>query len=157
MEILVTLLLIVGLFFVFIELLVPGFGIFGIIGTVCIILSWLITIFTFKLGLLIVLFEVIFISVLLYLAIKQLKRMQIYGKFILSDVLQQDKKDVGNMDKFVGREGVCKTDLRPFGNAEFNGLILEVLSDDGYIKRDSLVKVIRFEDNKLYVKLVNNN
>ena len=67
MEILVTLLLIVGLFCVFIELLMPGFGIFGILGIIFIILSWGITISTFKLGIVIVLIEIIFISILLFL------------------------------------------------------------------------------------------
>ena len=157
MEILITLLLIVGLLCVFIELLIPGFGIFGILGIIFIILSWVITIFTFKLGIVIVLIEIIFISVLLFLMIKKLKNMQIYGKFILSDVVQQDKKEVGNMEELVGREGICKTDLRPFGSAEFNGVVLDVLSDDGYIKRNSLIKIIKFEDNKLYVRLVNGN
>ena len=157
MEILITLLLIVGLLCVFIELLMPGFGIFGILGIIFIILSWIITIFTFKLGIVIVLIEIIFISILLFLIIKKLKNMQIYGKFILSDVVQQDKKEVGNMEELVGREGICRTDLRPFGNAEFNGVVLEVLSDDGYIKRNSLIKIIKFEDNKLYVRLVNGN
>ncbi len=157
MEILVLLLLIIGLFCIFIELLMPGFGIFGIIGIIFIILSWAITIFTFKLGIVIVLIEIIFISILLFLIIKKLKNMQIYGKFILSDVVQQDKKEVGNMEELVGREGICRTDLRPFGSAEFNGVVLDVLSDDGYIKRNSLIKIVKFEDNKLYVRLVNGN
>ena len=61
------------------------------------------------------------------------------------------------MEEFIGREGICKTDLRPFGSAEFNGIVLDVLSDDGYIKRNSLIKIIKFEDNKLYVRLVNSN
>ncbi len=157
MEILVILLLIVGLTCLFIELLMPGFGVFGIIGIILILLSWGITIFTFKLGMVIVLIEIVLITTILYLTIKKLKRMQIYGKFILSDVVEKDKKQVGNMEEFVGREGICKTDLRPFGSAEFNGIILDVLSDDGYIKKNSLIKIIRFEDNKLYVRLINGN
>ena len=157
MEILVILLLIVGLTCLFIELLIPGFGVFGIIGIILILLSWGITIFTFKLGMVIVLIEIVLITTILYLTIKKLKRMQIYGKFILSDVVEKDKKQVGNMEEFVGREGICKTDLRPFGSAEFNGIILDVLSDDGYIKKNSLIKIIRFEDNKLYVRLINGN
>lgn len=157
MEIFIILLLVVGLASLIIELLVPGFGIFGIIGIIFMILSWGITIFKYTFGIGIVLVELVFITLGLYLLIKRLKRMQIYGKFILSDVVEKDKKDIGNMENFVGREGICKTDLRPFGNAEFNGVILEVLSDDGYIKRNSLIKIIKFEDNKLYVRLVNAN
>ncbi|WP_317367923.1 NfeD family protein [uncultured Tyzzerella sp.] len=157
MEILVILSLLIGLACIFVELLMPGFGIFGIVGIILIILSWAITIFTFKLGIVIVLIEIVFITVGLYLSIKKLKRMQIYGRVILNDVLQNDKKQVGNMEEFIGREGVCKTDLRPFGSGEFNGIVLDILSDDGYIKKNSLIKIIRFEDNKLYVKLLNSN
>ena len=157
MEILVSLLLIVGLAFLVIELLIPGFGIFGIVGIILMILSWGITIFSFKLGILIVLLEIFAITLGLYIFIKKLKRMQVYGKFILSDVLENDKKDIGNMENFIGREGVCKTDLRPFGSAEFNGIVLDVLSDDGYIKKNSIIKVIKFEENKLYVRLANAN
>ncbi len=157
MEILVSLLLIVGLAFLFIELIMPGFGIFGVLGLIFMILSWGITIFSFKLGALIVLIEILSITLFLYFFIKKLKRMQLYGKFILSDVLQNEKKDIGNMENFVGKEGICKTDLRPFGSAEFNGIILDVLSDDGYIKKNSIIKVIKFEQNKLYVRLANSN
>lgn len=157
MELLIVLLLVVGLACLFVELLMPGFGVFGIVGAILIILSWGITIFTFRLGIVIVLVEIAVITVGLYLAIKKLKRMQIYGKVILNDVLQNDKKQVGNMEEFIGREGICKTDLRPFGSGEFNGVVLDVLSDDGYIKKNSLIRIIKFEDNKLYVKLVNSN
>lgn len=157
MEILIIFLLIVGLSCLFVELLIPGFGAFGIIGIILIILSWIITIFSFKFGILIVLIEILSITLGLYFAIKKLKRMQIYGKVILTDVLENDKKQVGNMEYFVGKEGISKTDLRPYGSGEFNGIALDVVSDDGYIKRNSLIKVIKFEDNKLYVGLVNRN
>ncbi len=157
MEILIILLLIVGLASLIIELLMPGFGVFGITGVILMILSWGITIFKYTFGIGIVLIELVVITLGLYLLIKRLKHMQIYGKFILSDVVEKDKKDIGNMEEFIGREGICKTDLRPFGNAEFNGVVFEVLSDDGYIKKNSLIKIIKFEDNKLYVRLVNGN
>ena len=136
MEILIILLLIIGLASLIIELLMPGFGVFGITGVILMILSWGITIFKYTFGILIVLIELVAITLGLYFLIKRLKRMQIYGKFILSDVVEKDKKDIGNMEEFIGREGVCKTDLRPFGNAEFNGVVFEVLSDDGYIKKN---------------------
>ncbi|WP_250277787.1 NfeD family protein [[Clostridium] colinum] len=154
---LVFILTIIGLVSLIFELLAPGFGIFGIIGIILMILSWGITIFTINFGFIIVLLEIFLITIFLAFIIKKLKNTQIYSKFILSDVLLKDKKDIGNMEQFVGKEGICKTDLRPFGNAEFNGIVLEVLSDEGYIKSNSLIKITKFENNKLYVKLVNTN
>lgn len=158
MEMLAILTLIVGITFLIIELLMPGFGIFGIIGIGLTILSWGITIFMFKaFGIFIVLIEIAIITLGLFIALKKLKNKQIYGKFILSDVLEKEKKQIGNMEDFIGKEGICKTDLRPFGIGEFSGIVLEVLSDDGYIKKDSLIKITKFEENKLYVKLLNAN
>ncbi len=158
MEMLAILTLLVGVTFLIIELLMPGFGIFGIIGLGLIILSWGVTIFIFKaLGIFIVLVEIVIMALGLFIVIKKLKNKQIYGKFILSDVLEKEKKQVGNMEDFIGKEGICKTDLRPFGSGEFNGVVLDVLSDDGYIKKNSLIKITKFEENKLYVKLLNSN
>lgn len=149
--------LVLGVLCLLAELLMPGFGIFGMLGIVFMFVSWGVTIFTFKLGFIIVLIEIMFLGLISFFAIKKLKRMQIYSKFILSDVVEQDKKQIGNMEHFIGKEGIAKTDLRPFGSAEFNGINIDVLSDDGYIKKNCLIKAVKFEENKLYVKLLNTN
>lgn len=157
MQTIAILTLIIGIVCLFAELFMPGFGLFGILGFICILASWGVTIFAFKLGFIIVLIEIILLGLGGFFIIKRLKRMQIYSKFILSDIVEQDKKQIGNMEHFVGKEGVAKTDLRPFGSAEFNGINIDVLSDDGYIKKDCLIKVVKFEENKLYVKMINSN
>lgn len=157
MHILAIVLLALGIFSLIVEMLIPGFGIFGVFGIIFIIASWGITLFVFKFGLLIVFFEIIFVSVFMFLLIKELKRRQIYCKLILCDILPNSKKDIGNLEDFIGREGTSKTALRPFGIAEFNGINIEVFSDNGYISNNIKIKVIRVSENKMYVKALNSN
>ena len=151
------LLLILGICFLMVELFIPGFGIFGVLGIIFVLSSWAIDIFLFKFGILIVLSQIVILSLLFIFLIKKLKNMQIYNKFILSDIVQNEKNNIGNIETFIGREGFSKTDLKPFGYAEFNGVVLDVVSDDGYIKKNSSIKIIKIDENKLYVKLVNSN
>lgn len=157
MEILSMLLLIFGMMSLIFELLLPGFGIFGLFGMIFIILSWGMTIFLFKFGVLIVLTEIILLSLLVLIIVKQLKNMKLYRKIVLSDVVGKEQKEIINIEHFIGMEGLTKTDLRPFGTAQFNDIIIEVLSDDGYIKSNSKIKVMRIEENKIYVKPLNCN
>lgn len=156
MEILAIILLITGLIFCIIELIVPGFGIFGILGLILILISWALTIIFIPFGLLIVLIEVILGCYIFYLIINYIKRKQIFGKIVLYDIIK-NKKEIANLDEFVGREGITTTALRPFGNAQFNSIILEVVSENGYINNNTKIKCTRVIENKLYVKQINSN
>lgn len=147
------LLLIIGVVSLVVELLLPGFGIFGIVGAIAVFISWAITIFSGVFGIFIVAIEIIIISLAFIFIIKKLKRMQIYGKIILTDVIRKEKKEISNLEELIGKEGVAKTDIKPFGRAEFNGIILDVYSDTEYIKVLSKIKVTRVFDNKMYVSI----
>lgn len=156
MQLLTIIFLIAGIILLGIELMVPGFGIFGILGVISILISWVMTILFFKFGIIIVLFEIVFISIGFYMLIKKMKKMQLFGKIILYDT-NKNKKDFANLEEFIGREGITKTALRPAGNAEFNGITVEVVSDSGYIDNNTKIKVIKILENKLYVKQLNCN
>ncbi|MDE6181986.1 MAG: NfeD family protein, partial [Eubacteriales bacterium] len=110
----------------------------------------------FRFGIIIVLLEIIVCFLTFYTLIKKMKRMQLFGKIILSDSIK-NKKEFANLEEFIGREGMTKTALRPTGDAEFNGVILEVMSENGYIDNNTKIKVTRILENKLYVKQLNYN
>lgn len=156
MQALTIVLLILGVIFLAIELIIPGFGVFGVLGLIFISISGIATILFFKFGLIVVLIELIFIISVLYILIKKLKSKQLFSKIILSDNTN-DVKEFANLEDFIGREGITKTVLRPAGNAEFNGVIMEVISDSGYIENNKKIKCIRILNNKIYVKKSNSN
>ncbi len=53
--------------------------------------------------------------------------------------------------RFVGKEGVAVTDLRPAGNAKVDGEVLDVVSAHGYIDRGEAVKVTAVEGLRIVV------
>lgn len=156
MQLLAIIFLIIGIILLLIEILIPGFGVFGIFGVILIVTSFYMTTLFFKFGIIIVLLEMILALFIFYMLIKKMKRMQLFGKIVLSDSVK-NKKEFANLEEFIGREGITKTALRPTGDAEFNGIIIEVISENGYIENNIKIKVTRILENKLYVKQLNCN
>lgn len=143
--------LILGLIFLVIEAIIPGFGFFGISGFLLLLISSITTITSVKFGFLIVFFEVIFISLLIYYIFKYMRKGQFLGRIILDETLNYEEKEVGGTDYFLGKEGITKTPLRPFGSANFNGVVMEVYSDGAFIKEKTRIKVIEVTTNKIIV------
>lgn len=144
--------LILGLIFLVIEAIIPGFGFFGVSGFILLLISSITTITSVKFGLFIVIFEVVFISLLIYFIFKHMRRSQIFGRIILDETLNYEEKEIGGTDYFLGKEGITKTPLKPFGSVDFNGVVMEVYSDGTFIKEKTKVKVIEVTTNKIIVK-----
>lgn len=56
--------------------------------------------------------------------------------------------------RFLGKEGVAVTDLRPAGNAKVDGEVLDVVSAHGYIDRGETIKVTAVEGLRIVVAQV---
>lgn len=150
-------LLLIGIACLFIEVFVPGFGVFGISGIISIIVSSIITVIFIPFGIIIVVSEIIIIALLMIAILNYIKRHQLHGKIILDESLNYEKNEMGDLDYFVGKEGITKTPLKPFGNVDFNGVTIEAYSDGEYIQSHEKVKVINVHENKIYVKKLNSN
>jgi membrane-bound serine protease (ClpP class) len=149
-------LLAIGLILLLIEALLPGFSIPGVTGVIAIICSFIITIlyFPFMYGLFIVLCELVGVAAAAYAVFKILKRKQLINKFILEETLDYEKNDIGGLDYFLGKEGITKTALRPYGSADFNGFTADVCSDGNFILVNKKIKVVKIDDSKIIVKEV---
>jgi len=145
-------LMVAGTILVCIEMFMPGFGICGIAGLVLIATSIFITVTTVPFGALIVLAEISVIAVVLYAVFRYVKRKQFHGKLILDETLAEDVQPIGGLEFFLGKEGVTRTPLRPFGEAVFNGVALEVVSDGSYIAENMRVKVIAVDGARVVVE-----
>lgn len=51
----------------------------------------------------------------------------------------------------VGMKGLAVSDIKPYGKASFNELWVEVKSESGFIEVNSLVTIIKIENNKISV------
>lgn len=56
-----------------------------------------------------------------------------------------------DFSEFMGRTGVCKTDLRPTGKVDFGDKIMDCVAQKGYIYAGHNVKVVKIEGAKIVV------
>lgn len=150
-------LLFLGIALLVIEAFIPGFGVLGVSGIAAIIISSVIVVFTVPFGPFIVIGEIIVLAFAIYMLFKFLKKNQLYNKLILNETLNSEKKDIGNLEYYIGKEGVTKTSLRPFGTVDFDGVTVEVCSDSGYVEAQKSVVVTEISGQKIMVKLLNKN
>ena len=55
-------------------------------------------------------------------------------------------------EKYVGRYGTAITQLRPAGTADFDGERLDVVTEGGFVKSGSRIKVIAVEGTRIIVR-----
>ncbi len=134
------------------EMFAPGFGFFGISSIVSFICAFAIIILNVPYGIYIVLTILALLVISANFAVKYIKKRQLYGKLILDETLNEAKKELGGLEFFIGKEGVAKTPLKPFGIADFNSTSLEVCSDGAYIKENSRIKVVEVTNSKVIVR-----
>lgn len=56
----------------------------------------------------------------------------------------------------VGDKGIARTRLALIGEAEINGLIVEVKSESGLVDEGTSVEVVRISGDTIFVKTINN-
>ncbi|MBQ9832236.1 MAG: hypothetical protein IJO48_00740 [Clostridia bacterium] len=148
-----------GLALVICEMFMPGFGITGILGTVALIFAVIFRAQTGPVEAVIVTIALILIFLLTagFIIFRSLKKGRLsHSQIVLNDSITENATPIVNedMQSLVGKEGICLNTLRPSGNADFDGLKLDVLSDGEFIKAGSKVRIVRVEGLKILVKEV---
>ena len=62
--------------------------------------------------------------------------------------------DQEHLESLMGQSGIVLTPLRPVGMCEFDGKKIVCVADTGYIEKQTQVKVIHVEGNKVIVRLL---
>jgi membrane-bound ClpP family serine protease len=152
-----VILLLVGCGCLVAEIFMPGFGVFGISGVIMLVISAVITVIVVPYGIFILLGEAVLVGIVIYYFADYVKKKQLHGKLILDETLGEVQKDIGDLSYFLGKEGVSKTTLRPFGMVDFNGVSIEVCSDGTYVPENKHVKVTAIKESTIIVKQLNAN
>lgn len=151
--------MIFGLLMCMIEVIIPGFGVFGILGTL----------FTFGgavariimgatglqiLSMLILIVVVVVVSVVL---------VTIFAKagILSKSALVQDKtvvpvdyeKPTKEQRKLIGKVGFAYTVFKPSGKMQLDGKIYDAISNE-YIEKGEKIKVVEIKNNSIVVKKV---
>lgn len=151
------LLLIFGLVFMMIELFIPGFGVFGVIGLISMFASIIARAFEGA--------NVTQVCVMIILCL-----LLVFGFFaLLSHSMQKGllaktglvetgeavkKGYKSSKQTLVGKEGVTKSKCRPAGSVEIDGVVYDCISDETYIKANRKVKVLKIKDDNVIIKEV---
>ena len=146
-------LLIVGYALVIVEVYLPGFGFPGILGGVCLIagvalrargdiMTWLVM----------TLIVAAILCVVLSITLRSAAKGRLgKSKFVLKEVATNEVSE-SDLAFYVGKTGTATTILRPAGNAEFDGVKLNVTSDGEFIPEGANVIGTRVEGNRIMVR-----
>lgn len=147
----ISVLAILGLIMLFAEILMPGFGLFGILGTVSLLGS---LILTFKLfGMMVFLVMLIVVVAIFFGMIVFAKKSGLYNKVVLRDKQEAKDFDESTLYGLLGQIGVTQTTLRPFGTAEFDGRVVDVCSTGDFIDRGAKVQIVQIAGKTVTVKV----
>ncbi|MCL2409110.1 MAG: hypothetical protein FWC96_05780 [Oscillospiraceae bacterium] len=140
-----------------VDIFLEGFGILGVFGLILMAASIFVNLVYVPFGQFIIIGKAVVLIVAGVFFFRFLKRRQLYGKFILKETLKEDEVDFSALENFLGKEGVTKTALRPFGRADVDGTSIEVCcSDSKYIPVNKRVKVVDLRERKLFVTAIDN-
>lgn len=143
-----------GIALLIIEMHLPGFGIFGILGFISLVACIFVTADTFAQGL--IMTAAMFVIVIIILAVFAFLASK--GHLLKAVALKEaTSTELGfsgteDMKYLIGKAGVAVTNLRPVGDADFDGVKLDVVSRGEYIQKGTAVEVIEVEGNRIVVR-----
>ncbi len=146
----IIVLAILGLVMIFAEILMPGFGLFGILGVISLFGS---LIFAYKL------YGLVIFLILLAAAVGIFLAMIIFAEKsgLCRRVVLQDRQEAKDFDESVlqgllGQSGVTCSTLRPFGSAEIAGRTVDVRSQGDFMDRGERIQVVQIVGKTVIVK-----
>ncbi len=148
----------VGLVLVLIELFVPGFGFFGITGSLTIIAGIVVRIVqglnllqSIYLILVVIAFFVVCVAIMIHSA--RYGALGRTGLFETHSTLDKDyDKTSKELRKLVGQSGRAVGVLNLGGKAKIHGKIYDVVSVKSYIENGAHIKVVQIKDNTIFVR-----
>lgn len=148
---------------------IPGFGVTGILGIICVILGLTLSMmgevevemgripdFSQAMKPLLIVTLSMFTSLMLSIFItkKLLSPRSLFPNLALNTVQETSEGFIGvdnRLAELVGKTGIAKTILRPSGKIEIEDDQYDAKSEYGFIEKGTEIKVIRFETGQLYV------
>ena len=154
LTILGILLLIAGFILAGIEMVRPGFSIPGISAIICLVAGVFLLADSIMEGVFITVVVLALLGILMAMVLWLFSKGKFHSPIILEE---EQKKSEGylsssDLNYLLGKKGVAKTDLRPTGVGEIDGINFDVISEGNYISKDTGIAIIKVEGSKLIVK-----
>lgn len=134
-------------------MVVPGFGVPGISGIVCLMAGIFLTADSIEQGVLITVVVIVALGILMTIIMGFLSQKKFKSPIILdTDVKAGVPIDSSDLTYLLGKEGVAATDLKPAGKGDFEGVELDIFSEGQYIKKGTRIVISKVNQKKLMVK-----
>ena len=148
----IIVLALLGLVMIFAEVLMPGFGIFGILGGIFLLISTVLVANIY--GTIPFLFMLSGIIVLFFVMIFLARKSGLYHRVVLNDILEEKDFDESKLIGLVGKVGYAHTTLHPMGIADFDGTLVDVCSNRDFIDRGEKIQVIQVSGKMVVIKKI---
>ncbi|MBP3569292.1 MAG: serine protease [Lachnospiraceae bacterium] len=153
-EIIGIILLLVGFILVGIEMTIPGFGLPGVSGIVCLVVGIILTAKNVSVGIVMAIVVIVILGIMLAVIMTILSSKKMKSPIVLREDVkgEQGFLNSSDLEYLIGREGNATTDLRPAGKGNFDGIEFDILSSGNFIKKGKHIIISRVKDNKLIVE-----
>ena len=153
-EIIGIILLLVGFILVGIEMTIPGFGLPGVSGIVCLVVGIILTAKNVSIGIVMAIVVIVILGIMLAVIMTILSSKKMKSPIVLREDVkgEQGFLNSSDLEYLIGREGNATTDLRPAGKGNFDGIEFDILSSGNFIKKGKHIIISRVKDNKLIVE-----
>jgi len=153
-SVLSIILFLVGIGLIVVEMFEPGFGLFGVLGVISLIVCIFVTAQTIMQGIILTAIFFVLVLILLGVFLAFVSKGRLPKKLVLhdSETVEQGFSGTEDMRHLLGKTGIVTTICRPTGNADFSGAKLDVVSRGEFIEKGTTVEVIEIEGNRIVVK-----
>lgn len=149
-------LFVIGIVLLAVEIFViPGFGVSGILGIAALIGGIFLVTDSLLGGLLLTAGMLVALGMIIFLSFRLPHTQRLWRKFSLSTRQNTKEGYVAqkvHYETYLGRVGIALTQLRPAGTADFEGEYLDVVTEGGFIKPETRVRVIAVEGARIIVR-----
>ena len=145
-----------GVIFIIIEILTPTIGLLAGIGVVAILYSLILAMGGDINAIYMMAISLVIAIIIFAVILKKLPSSRLWKKLILTNTSSTEQGYVSSMDysKYLNKEGVVLSELRPSGSVEINGVPVDVVSEGKFISKGEKVRVVKIEGVRIIVRRV---
>ena len=148
------LIFLLGLLLLFIELIVPGFGLPGISGIILLVLGIVMSMKSIEVAVTSVAIALVITIIVVIIFIKKGAKSKFINRITLNEKTSSENGylSVDDANCNIGDIGITNTPLKPTGFAFINNKKIEVISESGYIESEMEIVVSNVYGSKVFVK-----
>ena len=149
------LLLILGLFFIVLELFIPSTGLLALLAGVSIVAAiYMAFLYSMAFGLIILMFTAFCLPVFIVLAVKIWPHTPIGRKVVLNpsdNIASVDDAELQRRQQLLGKIGVAKSKMLPSGKIVIDGRVYDAISQGAAVDPGQTVRVVSVSGNRIVV------